>query len=552
VGGVPAWYVAQYAPRFVPSHGFRDELDRQLDLHWHVLHASCQPDADDDFWAAAEPVELLGVRTRALCPADELLLVTLHGLRWNAIPTYRWVVDATLLCSGALGEIDYERLLEQARKRKVTVALGACLRYLREVADVAIPERALRALRAPSPRVFERAELRALATQPRRRSALQWQAVYHGQALRRELSLGSRATPRRHLRIACARAGVRSPRELARLLLGGEIAGPGRPVAEVGAAVGAGLGATSAPSVSFGETLHFADAELARSCSAYGIWLAEGDGCWVAGREARLELGLAQAASGALVLELSADAYIAVGRPTQRLGVWVNGHAVAELELDATSSIRQEPLIIPAVAVAGQRRLELALHTPDAVSPARLGHEDDDRRIGVFLREALLREPTAVQVGGVVQLGEGSGDGSVLFEGWGEPERRGRWTVGERARMLMRLAGASVKQLDLEFEAAPFLGPVASKLSLELWLNGRRLGRVDYEGVDQDPLAPLQTRMALPSGSVGEDGDVLLEWRLEGARSPRSLGVSSDERALGLFLVYVALLERDGTPAKIF
>ena len=44
----------------------------------------------------------------------------LHGLRWNAIPTYRWVLDASLLCTGAIGPIDYDRLVEQARKRRVT------------------------------------------------------------------------------------------------------------------------------------------------------------------------------------------------------------------------------------------------------------------------------------------------------------------------------------------------------------------------------------------------------------------------------------------------
>jgi hypothetical protein len=73
-------YVSGFAPRFVPSRGFRDDQDRQLDLRWNVLHASRQPGADDDFWSATVPIELLGVPTRALWPADELLVI-LRGLR---------------------------------------------------------------------------------------------------------------------------------------------------------------------------------------------------------------------------------------------------------------------------------------------------------------------------------------------------------------------------------------------------------------------------------------------------------------------------------------
>src|SRR5437588_4923132 len=130
IGAVPPWYVRDYAPRFVPSHAFADDLNNQIDLHWHVLHSSCQPDADDDFWAAARSIELRSVSTSALSATDELLLVILHGLRWHQVPTYRWVLDAAQLARGAYGPVDFGRLVTQARKRRVTAALRAGLSYL--------------------------------------------------------------------------------------------------------------------------------------------------------------------------------------------------------------------------------------------------------------------------------------------------------------------------------------------------------------------------------------------------------------------------------------
>jgi hypothetical protein len=545
VGDVPAWYVAEYAPRFVPSHGFRDGLDRQLDLHWHVLHASCQARADEDFWAAAEPIELLGVRTRALCPADELLLVVLHGLRWNAIPTYRWVVDAALLCTGAIGSIDYDRLVEQARRRRVTVALRAGLEYLRRVADAPVPERVIRALGSRRPRLLERAELRAQTTQPRRRSALQWEIIYHEQHLRRELPLNTRPTLARHLRLARRRLGISRAGDLRHALAGGP-PGPSRPPSEMAAAVGRGVGETFARPIVFGEPVDFADAELSRACTAYGTWRAEPDGCWIAGSRAWLELPLAEPVSGSLVLELSADGYLAPGRPRQRLGVSVNGRAAAELTIDERANLRGEPVILPREAVAGRGSLALVLDTPDATSPAQLGLDDDDRSVGVFLRGLLLRAPSVYEIGSALTLGEGSGDESMLFGDWGDPEPLGRWTVGPAARLLMRLRGP-VPPLRLEFDAIPFVGASGRRLQVEVFLNGRRVRSLSYDGANAGPSV---AHAPLAPAVVGDHGDILLEWRIRAPRSPHSLGISEDRRTLGLFLRRVALVECSDVPAS--
>ena len=542
VGEVAPWYVAEYAPRFVPSHGFRDVQDRQLDLHWHVLHASCQPDADEDFWAAAQPVELLGVATRALCPADELLLVILHGLRWNASPTYRWVVDAALLCSGAIGPIDYDRLVEQARKRRVTVALRAGLEYLQRRIDVAIPSECLRALASERGSRLQRVELAAQMTQPQRRSALQWQVIYHQQHARRQLPLSAKPTLRAHLGVAGRRLGIERVGELVPSLFSGARPGPGRPDSEMAAALGTGSGtvASKLGPLRLGDELDLGDADLVGDCCVYGMWRAEGEGSWIAGSEARLRLPVAERPRGSLVLEVSADGFLPQGVSRQRLGVRVGGTDVAELSIEPGRALRAEGVVVPAGAIGEAAELDLVLRAPDALVPARAGLAEDDRSIGVYMRSLCVRAPSPYSFGEDLMLGAGSNDWSALAGGWGLAEEGGRWTTGQPAQLLLGCGAPSQRPLRLEFDAVALLGPSRSRISVEVLAGGRTIGSVDYKGK-----APAQSvaQLDLPADTGGE-GEILLGWSIRGGlRSPRMLGLSDDERRLGLFIRRVRVSE---------
>jgi Uncharacterised nucleotidyltransferase len=538
VGDVPAWYVADYAPRFVPSHGFRDEQDRQLDLHWNVLHASRQPDADDDFWAAAVPIELLGLRTRALCPADELLLVILHGLRWNAIPTYRWVLDAALLAQGVFGPIDYDRLVEQARKRRVTVALRAGLSYLHESVDVPLPAGVMGALKSVRVSPLERLELRIQTTQPRLRGPVQWGVLYHQQYLRHHLGIGEKPSLRRHLRFARRRLGVEHFRGLSEVGSGG-CPGPGRPSSEMAAAVGKGAEhASSSLPIAFGDPIEMGLAGLGSDYVAYGTWCPEAGGSWIAGREAKLVLPLERRARGALLLEISAQGFLAAARPQQRLEVLLEDCPVGGLELDLNHTLCRESLVIPDELVRGRRYLELTLRAPDAVSPVRLGVADDDRRLGVFLRRLVVHEPPTPQIGSAMTLGEGSGDECMLAGGWSDPEASGRWTCGGLARLVLRLE-PSQTPLELEFDAVPLLGGTRPTLRADVTVNGGAIGTVEYD--EQSP-CPSTISLALPAAVAHSTGELLVAWRVHDPRSPQALGLSRDPRPLGLFLERIALV----------
>jgi hypothetical protein len=140
----------------VNSHGFAHSAGRECDLHWHLFPECCQPDADNDFWEQAVPFRIHGVLTRALAPADQLLHVCVHGAEWNPIPPIRWITDAMMIMKSS--SIDWNRILDQARKRQLMLPLRATLNYLVDEFEAPVPADTLESLRRAAISKLERAE----------------------------------------------------------------------------------------------------------------------------------------------------------------------------------------------------------------------------------------------------------------------------------------------------------------------------------------------------------------------------------------------------------
>jgi hypothetical protein len=141
--------------------GFHDAQGGHLDLHWNALIECCGPGVDDAFWRAAVPLKVAGVSTKALCPADQLLHVCVHGAKWSPTPLIRWIADAVILLRSAGDTMDWNRLVEEAARRQVVVMTERALAYLATRFEVAVPVAVLARLRAIPRRRFEQAECRA-------------------------------------------------------------------------------------------------------------------------------------------------------------------------------------------------------------------------------------------------------------------------------------------------------------------------------------------------------------------------------------------------------
>lgn len=124
-----------------------------LDLHWYSLARSGD---DRGFWERSVPIEIHGVPTRALSPADELLHAAAHGGEWGAITPVRWMADAAVVVRAA-PDVDWDVFVAEAIGRRMTLILAAALEHLRDAVDVPVPDSVFGRLRvAPKSRLERR------------------------------------------------------------------------------------------------------------------------------------------------------------------------------------------------------------------------------------------------------------------------------------------------------------------------------------------------------------------------------------------------------------
>jgi hypothetical protein len=124
---------------------FQRAKNVDVDLHWHMLSTSLGKNADDAVWKTAVPLQIGHMRTLAPSAADHLLLVCVHGVWWNEISSLRWVADALFIINGSAG-IDWDRLIEQARRQQTVLPLKEALGFLKKEMEAPIPGRVMGAL----------------------------------------------------------------------------------------------------------------------------------------------------------------------------------------------------------------------------------------------------------------------------------------------------------------------------------------------------------------------------------------------------------------------
>lgn len=145
--GWPAYRISAPEKMIPVRHSlpFTDQDGRQIDLHWHLLW-ECWNASDCDYWDSAVPITLRGVSTRAVNPTYQLLHTCWHGVRWNEVPPIRWVADAMTILNCSLTEIDWNLIVEKARRHRISLPLKDALSYLEKTLQAPVPDGVLAAL----------------------------------------------------------------------------------------------------------------------------------------------------------------------------------------------------------------------------------------------------------------------------------------------------------------------------------------------------------------------------------------------------------------------
>ncbi len=144
--------------RFRHALQMRHPSGAELDLHWHTMYEGLSGSIPDWGWTHAEPLEFLGCRVLQPGPTEMLLQLIVHGVRWNRETPIRWIPDALMVLRARGAEIDWTRLVADARRMQVTLRLRLGLEWLTARYAVALPPEVLAQLRATSPTAAERME----------------------------------------------------------------------------------------------------------------------------------------------------------------------------------------------------------------------------------------------------------------------------------------------------------------------------------------------------------------------------------------------------------
>jgi hypothetical protein len=142
---------------------FADREGGRVELRWFSLWL---PAGDAELWRRSIAMELAGAATRAPCAEDRLLLACHEGNPWNPLPPFSWVADAITTLEAAAGRLDWDRVVDEAERRRLTVATGQALRLLAGEFGAAVPPEAIERLVAAAPSRRERAAYRAAGGRP--------------------------------------------------------------------------------------------------------------------------------------------------------------------------------------------------------------------------------------------------------------------------------------------------------------------------------------------------------------------------------------------------
>ncbi|MGD0338848.1 MAG: nucleotidyltransferase family protein [Bacteroidota bacterium] len=145
------------------SRNFVDQKGMDIDLNWHALKECCSPHDDDDFWRDSVPSELDGMQLRILNPADLFLTILIHGLKWDPVPPFRWIIDANTILEHHKNNFDWNRILMQVEKLRLCLRLKNAVRVLRDTARVEIPDDVARRIDRLPVAQFERAEYKYMS-----------------------------------------------------------------------------------------------------------------------------------------------------------------------------------------------------------------------------------------------------------------------------------------------------------------------------------------------------------------------------------------------------
>jgi hypothetical protein len=142
------------------------------------------------------------------------------------------------------------------------------------------------------------------------------------------------------------------------------------------------------------------------------------------------------------------------------------------------------------------------------------------------------------ELGTVIHFGTGGGSERFKQSGWSVTEKDATWTTGNAAKLTFSL-DSSDQALSLRMRLAGLAGVTKAPntlaaQSVEVFANGEKIADWDVSSV-------TNFTAVIPATTVQGGGALTIELKMPKAVSPKSLGVSTDARVLGVYCFELAI-----------
>jgi hypothetical protein len=455
-----------------------------VDIHWCPLKIVRAKELTNEFFDQSVPCVLWGRDTRRPCFEHMLLNVIVHGTEWSVVRRYDWLADGALILRKAGSDFKWHRFADVAHRYRLDSIVRVALKELARTLDVPFPATVL--LQLSRDGIIDRAEARWRNTDPLRVHAVTSSLI--------ALQSFQRQTSRR--------AAWQVLPEIRRTLFGPPLRSQMR-------------------------------LEGAAQADDHIIYLAgwswpEKMGRWTDGPLAAFAIQQARGQKGGF-LRLGGIMLQGPDEP-QIIDVYHRWRRLARLSWQGTGFG-----VIPLPLALSRREvftLQLWIHRP--IVPADIGLSADTRRLGLFLENIRIVSPCIRDATEVpLNLHRDSSDLDVLWSGWSSPEPQGCWTEGPNAF----LRWASPRDL-----------PTDARLVIRglcFAPRGPLRGSISINGPHADICKLCQTSgaidLSVPFRASPGQREVSVHIHFDNACSPHELGLSADNRTLGLFVQSIAI-----------
>ena len=117
----------------------------ELDVHWNLL-TEYDPQIDPRvWWRDARLMDWQGSPVYLLSPEDQVIHLCAHGVKWDALPSIRWIPDVLRVLE-ASPDLAWDKLVQKCQYFKVTLPVRSCLLFLQTRYGAQVPDEVLDAL----------------------------------------------------------------------------------------------------------------------------------------------------------------------------------------------------------------------------------------------------------------------------------------------------------------------------------------------------------------------------------------------------------------------